>query len=157
TDAARSDLQPPALLDVSGVCVSFGGIVALDGLSLDVPEGRITGLIGPNGAGKTTLFNCVSRLYDCQRGRIRFGGTDITRLPRHRVAAMGMGRTFQNLALFDSLSVMDNVLVGQHSRLRSGWLAHALRLPRVAREERDAHARALELLQLLELDSVAGV
>src|ERR1044072_2725209 len=87
----------PPLLRVENVRVRFGGIRALDGVSFGVAPGRIVGLIGPNGAGKTTLFNCISRLYDCQRGEISFAGTSLLSLPRHRVAALGIGRTFQNL------------------------------------------------------------
>src|SRR5947207_1316195 len=104
------------LLTVSDVGVSFGGIVALDAISFDVHAGQITGLIGPNGAGKTTLFNCLTRLYDCERGRIVFDGTDLTRLPSHRVVELGIARTFQNVALFGSMSVLDNVMVGRHCR-----------------------------------------
>ena len=87
-----------ALLSVQEVCVRFGGIVALDGVSFDVPEGKIVGLIGPNGAGKTTLFNCVSRLYECDSGEILFGGRSLRRIARHGIAALGIGRTFQNLS-----------------------------------------------------------
>src|SRR5205085_6670751 len=101
-----------ALLRVQDVAVRFGGIVALDGVSFDVAPGRIVGLIGPNGAGKTTLFNCISRLYECDRGSIAFDGVSLRDVPRHRVASLGIGRTFQNLALFRTMSVLDNVMVG---------------------------------------------
>ncbi len=104
------------LLSVRDVVVRFGGIVALDGVSFDVGAGQIGGLIGPNGAGKTTLFNCLSRLYECERGSIEFDGHALLELPRHRIAALGIGRTFQNLALFGSMSVLDNVLAGRHCR-----------------------------------------
>ena len=143
------------LLDVRDVSVRFGGIVALDGVSFCVEPGSIVGLIGPNGAGKTTLFNCLSRLYECDRGEIVFDGAPLLPLPRHRVAGLGIGRTFQNVALFHSMSVLENVLVGGHCRGRSGFLANALRLPRVAPEEAASHARARELLELLELTPVA--
>jgi branched-chain amino acid transport system ATP-binding protein len=144
------------LLCVQGVAVRFGGIVALDGVSFDVMPGEIVGLIGPNGAGKTTLFNCLSRLYECERGEISFAGRPLGRVARHRVAELGIGRTFQNLALFRSMTVLENVLVGQHCRTRSGFLRNALRTPLVAGEERDAAARARELIALLGLDAVAG-
>ena len=143
------------LLDVRDVAVRFGGIVALDGVSFAVDEGSIVGLIGPNGAGKTTLFNCLSRLYTCDRGDILFNGASLLALPRHRIAALGIGRTFQNVALFGSMSVRHNVLVGRHSRSRSGFLANALRLPRVAAEEEASGHKAEALIEMLGLGSVA--
>jgi branched-chain amino acid transport system ATP-binding protein len=145
-----------ALLRVQDVAVRFGGIVALDGVSFDVAPGRIVGLIGPNGAGKTTLFNCVSRLYECDRGEIAFGGASLLKVPRHGVAALGIGRTFQNLALFRTMSVLDNVMVGRHCRSRGGFFANALRLPYAMRSERAAAEKAYELLALLGLEACAG-
>ena len=144
-----------ALLRVQDVAVRFGGIVALDGVSFDVAPGRIVGLIGPNGAGKTTLFNCISRLYPCDRGDIAFDGTSLLGVPRHRVAGLGIGRTFQNLALFRSMSVLDNVMVGRHCRMRGGFFANALRLPYAVRADRAARDKARELLALLELERFA--
>jgi branched-chain amino acid transport system ATP-binding protein len=143
------------LLEVRDVAVRFGGIVALDGVSFAVEEGSIVGLIGPNGAGKTTLFNCLSRLYPCDRGDILFDGASLLALPRHRIAALGIGRTFQNVALFGSMSVRQNVLVGRHSRSRSGFFANALRLPRVAVEEKASGHKAEALIEMLGLGSVA--
>src|SRR5437762_10847217 len=125
-----------ALLSVRDVSVRFGGIVALDKLSFDVEAGSIVGLIGPNGAGKTTLFNCLSRLYTPQRGDVRFRGRSLLARAPHRIAELGIGRTFQNLALFPTLSVLQNVMIGVHSRTRSDFLSNALRLPWVGREER---------------------
>jgi len=145
-----------ALLRVQDVGVRFGGIVALDGVSFDVMPGEIVGLIGPNGAGKTTLFNCLSRLYECDRGDIWFGDARLGGLPRHRVAALGIGRTFQNLALFRSMTVLDNVMVGRHCRSRGGFFANALRLPFARREEAAVQAKARELVGLLGLAAVAG-
>ena len=144
------------MLRVQNVGVRFGGIVALDDVSFDVPAGRIVGLIGPNGAGKTTLFNCLSRLYECGSGDILFDGSSLLQVPRHRVAAIGIGRTFQNLALFRTMSVLENVQVGRHCRTRSGFFRNFLRPPGVAREERDTSERAHALIRLLELESVAG-
>jgi branched-chain amino acid transport system ATP-binding protein len=144
-----------ALLRVQDVAVRFGGIVALDGVSFDVPPGRIVGLIGPNGAGKTTLFNCISRLYPCERGDITFAGRSLLGVPRHRIAGLGIGRTFQNLALFRTMSVLENVMVGRHSRSRGGFFAAALRLPYAARADAEARDRARALLALLELERVA--
>ncbi len=143
------------LLSVKDVTVRFGGIVALDGVSFEVQRGEVCGLIGPNGAGKTTLFNCLSRLYAYQRGDIVFEGRSITDLPTHRIAALGMGRTFQNLALFRSLSVRANVMVGAHARSSAGFVASALRLPRVGAEERRLRERAGEIMDYLGLASVA--
>ena len=144
------------MLRVQNVDVHFGGIVALDDVSFDVPSGNIVGLIGPNGAGKTTLFNCLSRLYQCGSGDILFDGSSLLAVPRHRVALIGIGRTFQNLALFRTMTVLENIMVGRHCRTQSGFFANALRLPVVAREEDATHDRAQALLRLLDLESVAG-
>jgi branched-chain amino acid transport system ATP-binding protein len=145
------------MLGVSGVTVRFGGIVALDGVSFDVPRGQICGLIGPNGAGKTTLFNCLSRLYEFQSGSIVFDGTSLAGVAPHRMAELGIGRTFQNLALFGTMSVLDNVMVGRHCRTSSGFLANALRLPSVKTEAARTAVRAHELVRFMELDAVMGV
>jgi branched-chain amino acid transport system ATP-binding protein len=144
-----------ALLRVQGVAVRFGGIVALDGVSFDVAAGSIVGLIGPNGAGKTTLFNCVSRLYECERGDIVFGGASLLQVPRHRVAALGIGRTFQNLALFGTMSVLDNIAAGHHCRMHGGFFANALRLPYAVRADAQARDKAGRLLALLGLEAFA--
>jgi len=144
-----------ALLVVEDLCVRFGGIVALDSVSFEIGTRQIAGLIGPNGAGKTTLFNCISRLYESERGRIGFDRIELLRVPRHRIAALGIGRTFQNLALFGRMTVLDNIMVGRHCRTRSGFLANSLRLPSVSAEARLTAARAHELAQFLDLDSVA--
>ena len=140
---------------MQNVGVRFGGIVALDDVSFDVSAGRIVGLIGPNGAGKTTLFNCLSRLYECGSGEILFDGSSLLRIPRYRVAAIGIGRTFQNLALFRTMTVLDNVMVGSHSRTGTGFFVNALRLPVVAREAQATHEKAQALLRLLDLESLA--
>jgi branched-chain amino acid transport system ATP-binding protein len=144
-----------ALLSVRDLCVRFRGITALDGVSFDVRRGQIAGLIGPNGAGKTTLFNCLSRLYGYGEGRITFDGRPLEDVSRHQVAGLGMGRTFQNLALFASMTVLDNIKVGRHPRTRKGFLANALRLPGVAEEEADSTRRANELVRFLGLEAVA--
>ena len=143
-----------ALLTIDGVTVRFGGIVALDGVSFDVQPGQVCALIGPNGAGKSTLFNCLSRLYRFSAGSIQFDGRPLVDVPRHGMAAAGIGRTFQNLALFRTMTVRDNVLVGCHAAHRSGFFKTALRLPSVARQEARAVARADELMGFLELESV---
>src|ERR1700739_2608552 len=152
-----ADLLQPGqpLLAIRGVKVRFGGVIALGGVSFDVAYSQICGLIGPNGSGKTTLFNCISGIYRYQEGDISFEGNSLKGTPRHRMAGLGIGRTFQNVALFRNLSVRDNVLVGAHHLGRSGFVANALRLPNARREERDSTARLDLLLDLLDLRSVA--
>ena len=147
--------SPGALLSVRAVSVRFGGIVALDGVSFDVAPGQIVGLIGPNGAGKTTLFNCLSRLYVPDQGDILFEGRSILRQPRHAIPRIGVGRTFQNVALFDRMSVIDNIKVGCHSRTSTGFLTNALRLPRSEPEERRITERAEELARFMDVEAHA--
>lgn len=144
-----------ALLDVRDVRLSFGGLQALDGPSLTVAEREVVGLIGPNGAGKTSLFNCVSGLYHPQSGSILVDGTEVRGLPRHRIAGLGVGRTFQNLGLLPTQTVLDNVLAGGHRTTRAGWWATALALPHVRLSESTLRDRARELLVELDLDEVA--
>ncbi len=129
--------------------------MALDGVSFEMRAGQIVGLIGPNGAGKTTLFNCVSRIYSPDHGDLLFEGRSILRAAPHRIAALGMGRTFQNVALFPTMTVLQNVMVGVHSRTRSDFLSNALRLPWVSREEQEIRDAALELIAFLDLAAVA--
>ncbi|WP_304304080.1 ABC transporter ATP-binding protein [Pseudacidovorax intermedius] len=143
------------LLRIEGLSVRFGGIVALDGVGFDVAAGQVCGLIGPNGAGKSTLFNCLSRLYGWQAGRIEFAGRSLATLPRHRMAALGIGRTFQNLALFASMTVRENVRVGTHTHQHAGFLRDALRLPGVRQLEAEAEVRTEEFIALLDLGAVA--
>ena len=143
------------LLDVRDIAVRFGGIVALDGISFTIEKGQILGLIGPNGAGKTTLFNCVSRLYTPNRGDILFEGRSTLTRPAHRIAEIGIARTFQNLALFGPQSVIDNVRIGGHARSRSDFVSDALRLPWIWQREAAATETAWSLLKLLDLENVA--
>ena len=150
---ADSDVAP--LLEVREVALRFGGIVALDGVSFTIEPGQILGLIGPNGAGKTTLFNCVSRLYTPNRGDILFEGRSIIDRPPHRIAEIGIGRTFQNLALFAPQSVLDNVRIGGHAHSRSDFVSDTLRLPWVRRNEAALTETAWSLLRLLDLEDVA--
>jgi branched-chain amino acid transport system ATP-binding protein len=150
-------MTPPAdasLLAVRDITMRFGGIVALDGVSFEMTAGQIVGLIGPNGAGKTTLFNCLNRLYTPQQGDILFEGRSVLGTTPHRIAEMGIGRTFQNLALFSTMSVLDNVMVGVHSRTRSDFASNALKLPWVGHEERIARDTAMELIAFLGLEPV---
>jgi len=151
-----SSAQRAELLRIDGVTVRFGGITALDKVSFSVASGHIVGLIGPNGAGKTTLFNCLSRLYAFSEGAILFEGRSLLATPAHGIAAAGIGRTFQNLALFRTMTVRQNVLLGGHCRTRSGFFANALRLPWVRREEQALEAHVDELVELLDLRSVAA-
>jgi branched-chain amino acid transport system ATP-binding protein len=144
------------ILSVRHISMRFGGIVALDDVSFDMGAGHIVGLIGPNGAGKTTLFNCVSRLYTPNEGDLVFEGKSIIRDSPHHVAALGIGRTFQNLALFPSMTVLQNVMVGVHARTRSDFLSNALRLPAVTREERMMRDAAMEVIGFLGLERVAA-
>ncbi len=143
-----------ALLEVEEIGVRFGGVVALDGLSFSIEQGQICALIGPNGAGKTTLFNVISRLYEPDRGELRFSSEDLLSLPPHRIAGLGIARTFQNLALVPGLSVVDNVMVGAHSRTDGGFVTSMLGLP-VVRRERALRAEAMDILDRLGLAAVA--
>src|SRR5262245_9810183 len=147
--------RPEPLLTCANVRVRFGGIVALDGVSLEVPRGQIVGIIGPNGAGKTTLFNCISRLYSVESGDITFENQSLLPQPTHKIAGLGIARTFQNVALFESLSVRDNVLVGTHCRAGSGFAGDALRLA-AAGQNSESHDRVEELLDALDLDRDAN-
>jgi len=131
-----------ALLTVEHITRRFGGVVALDDVSLSLPEREIAGLIGPNGAGKTTLFNVITRLYRPNFGRVEFEGRDLIRLRAHRIVRLGIARTFQNVVLFPRMTVLENVLVGAHSRM------HPF-------SERKGRARALETLEYLKLDPLA--
>jgi branched-chain amino acid transport system ATP-binding protein len=132
-----------ALLSVEDVTRRFGGIVALDQVSLAADEGTVTGLIGPNGAGKTTLFNVLTRLYRADAGSVVFDGTDLLRTPPYRMVRRGVARTFQNVVLFPTMTVTENVLVGAHARMRPFG-------------ERKARSEALETLEYLGLTRFAG-
>ncbi len=153
--APNHPMTKAPLLAVRDVAVRFGGIVALDGISFELPEGQILGLIGPNGAGKTTLFNCLSRLYTPSSGDILFEGRSILDRSAHRIARIGIGRTFQNVALFPHLTVLDNIMIGAHSRSRSDFVSDALRLPWVRRGEVELERAARGLADDLELRGVA--
>ena len=154
TPAPAPGTDPETLLQVEKVTMRFGGILALEAVSFSVKANRILGLIGPNGAGKTTLFNCLSRLYTPSEGIIRFAGQPILQLSPYQIAGLGIGRTFQNLALFSRLSVLDNIKIGVHNRTRTDYLSNALRLPWAGREEREITASALELIEFLGLQAV---
>jgi len=145
------------LLRISNVTVRFGAIVALNEVSFDVKQGEILGLIGPNGAGKTTLFNCLSRLADVESGSIELEGRSLLSVPRHDIAKVGIGRTFQHCALFESMTVLENVMVGFHVRGKGGYLADSLRTPGLVKSERTARDQARALIDRMQLTAVADV
>jgi branched-chain amino acid transport system ATP-binding protein len=144
-----------ALLSLEDLHLSFGGVTALAGVSLGVNAGDFFAIIGPNGAGKTSIFNCISGIYTPTQGRIVFDGRDITHLRPHERAKLGIARTFQNIALFKGMTVLDNVKIGRHIHLRSGVLACGLYYGKAVREEL-AHRATLErdIIDLLELQDI---
>jgi len=139
------------LLDVRGLRKEFGGLVAVSDVDFTIPRGSIRSLIGPNGAGKTTFFNMITGVYKPTAGRVLLDGEDITALPPHTVTQRGIGRTFQNIRLFQEMTAIENVLVGMHCRLKTGIVGGVIRPPRARREEREAHKRARELLEYCSL------
>ena len=143
------------LLEVRDVVVRFGGLTALDHVSFDMACGEIRGLIGPNGSGKTTLFNCISNIYRCHSGEIVMRGKRTCNVPRHRMAALGLGRTFQNVALFSTMTVRDNILVGGHHLGRTGWVAGCLGVGQSRLEEQGLATRLERLLELMDLEDDA--
>jgi branched-chain amino acid transport system ATP-binding protein len=142
------------LLDVRDVTVHFGGIVALNGLSFDIESGQICGLIGPNGAGKTTMFNVLSRIYQPTSGRVVFDDIELLERPAHAIAKVGIARTFQNLALFPSMTLLENVMVGAYSTGSVGFVRAILRIS-PWREETETREFAYHLLQQLDLAPLA--
>jgi branched-chain amino acid transport system ATP-binding protein len=151
----QPDARSNALLSVRGISVRFGGVTALDNVSFEVGTRQICGLIGPNGAGKTTLFNCISRLYEPSAGEIRFEGEPLSRAPCNGIARLGIARTFQNLALFSTMTVRQNVRVGAHIRAQGGFFAEALKLPLARSSEREIAALADRLIEECRLETVA--
>jgi branched-chain amino acid transport system ATP-binding protein len=134
------------LVDARAIRKEFGGLVACNDIDFTVERGAIVSLIGPNGAGKTTFFNMLTGAYTPTSGEIVFDGRDIVGLPQHKITALGIGRTFQNIRLFGAMTALENVLVGMHSRLRSGLFRSLARTPLQRREEKDGRAQARELL-----------
>ena len=143
----------PNIFEARGITKVFGGLVAVSAVDFDIPERSIVSLIGPNGAGKTTLFDMVSGLLRPTAGSFVFLGKDITRLGAHKRARMGIGRTFQNIRLFGTMSALDNVLAGMHTRIEGGIVGSILRTPKVRREEEEARQKALDLLRFVGLRS----
>jgi branched-chain amino acid transport system ATP-binding protein len=145
-----------ALLEIDEVCLRFGGVVALDGVSASVGEGEVLAVIGPNGAGKTSLLNCLSGVYRPQRGSVRLGGTELLGRRPAAIAALGVARTFQNLGLFGRLDVVENLLLGRHLHMRSGFVAGLAWLGRARREDRENRAAVAGVVDLLGLGQYAG-
>jgi branched-chain amino acid transport system ATP-binding protein len=145
-----------ALLEAQQVSKAFGGLIAVNDVEFALEPGMIASLIGPNGAGKTTLFNMITGLYPPSRGQIVFDGGDITGLRPHRITALGIGRTFQTIRLFNTMTVEENVLAAMHCRLIGSWLGAVLKSPWVQREEREARHHAADLLAYVGLHGRAG-
>ncbi len=145
--ATRNGDSDGAILTAGAVRKEFGGLVAVNDVDFTIPRRAIVSLIGPNGAGKTTFFNMLTGVYKPTSGQIVFDGTDVTGKPPHAVTELGVGRTFQNIRLFQQMTALENVLVGMHARLKGGILGSIFGMPRVRREERDARERARELLR----------
>ncbi|WP_425474457.1 ABC transporter ATP-binding protein [Solirubrobacter pauli] len=148
----ESDAQP---LVVEGLGVRFGGLAALSDVSFTVEPGSLHALIGPNGAGKSTCLNVLSGVYAASQGSVRYGGRELTRLRPHRIAALGIARTFQNIALSARVSVLDNLLVARHRRMRAGFVGDGLRLPSARRERAEHERRVREIAALIGLDDLA--
>jgi branched-chain amino acid transport system ATP-binding protein len=147
--------EAPLALGASGITVQFGGLVAVSDVTFLIPEGGIVSLIGPNGAGKTTFFNVLTGLYKPTTGLVHLGGEDITGLAPHLIAAKGLGRTFQNIRLFGLMTAAENVMVAMHSKTKAGLLATIFASPGQRREEREARARAQELLDFVGIGASA--
>lgn len=143
------------VLEAADMTIRFGGLVALEDVTVDVPEWEIVGLIGPNGAGKTTLFNCVTGLYQPDTGIVKHRGLDISLLPTHRRISRGIGRTFQNIGLIRGLSVLENCLVAQHSRIGYGAVGGMFGAPRSYAEEHRLRTYAMEVLDFFDLTYLA--
>lgn len=140
------------ILEIKNLSISFGGLRAVDKLNLEVKRGEIRGLIGPNGAGKTTLFNLISGVYKPDEGNIFFDGVDLTKLRPYQIAELGIARTFQNLEIFNSMTVLENVMVGMHYHLKTGFFGSCLNWGRAKREEEEARGKAFEILKFMGLE-----
>jgi branched-chain amino acid transport system ATP-binding protein len=154
TEASRKIAAASIQLSVADVSKHFGGVTAVDGVTVDVPKGRILSIIGPNGAGKTSLLNMISGFYKPDTGRIVLEGRDITRRPPSQIAALGVARTFQNIALFGGLTVLDNLMLGRHVRMRSGVLSCVLYWGLAQREEIRHRAACEEIIEFLKLQDL---
>jgi branched-chain amino acid transport system ATP-binding protein len=154
--AGLTGAQQEFALDARRISISFGGLVAVDDVSFTIPRESIVSLIGPNGAGKTTFFNILTGLYTPTTGSVVLGGRDVTGLPPHQVASLGLARTFQNIRLFNLMTAEENVMVAMHSHLKSGIVGTVLRTPRQRREEREARDQAGALLEFVGIAHTAN-
>ena len=144
-----------ALLEIRELSVRFGGVVALDRVSFTVDAGDVVALIGPNGAGKTTLFNVITRVYRPSGGSVSVGGVPVSRMSPHHVVRHGLARTFQNVALFKSMTVLENVIVGDHIKTKSGWLESSVPMPSAVNAEAASRRRAMDMIDFVGLSGVA--
>jgi branched-chain amino acid transport system ATP-binding protein len=142
-----------SLYNATDIVKAFGGLVAVDGVSFDIPEGKIVSIIGPNGAGKTTFFNILTGLYKPTSGRLEFAGKDVTRKRPDQITHAGVARTFQNIRLFGTMTATENVMVGEHARMKAGLFGSIFRPPWVLKEEVDVRGRAHELLDYVGIKS----
>jgi branched-chain amino acid transport system ATP-binding protein len=141
------------LFRIDNICLQFGGLKAVDSVSFEVQKGEIFTIIGPNGAGKTSIFNLISRLYEPTSGKLWFEGRDITEVPPHKIAAMGIARTFQNIELFDNATLLQNLLVGRHCHSKTQLWQEILFLPNVRKAEREHRRLAEEIIEFLDLQA----
>ena len=151
----QRDLDKTPVLEVSHLGIDFGGLTAVDDFNLTIGRTEIAGLIGPNGAGKTTIFNLLTKVYQPTRGTIMVDGIDTNSMNTAQVNKLGVARTFQNIRLFDNLSVEDNVKLGMHNQINYGMFSGIMRLPSYWKQERIAHERAMELLSIFDMEDLA--
>ena len=149
TAPVRDAAAPPLSMHADAITIKFGGLTAVRSVDFTIPEQSIVSLIGPNGAGKTTFFNVLTGLYRPTTGRVYLGERDVTGLPPHRIADLGLARTFQNIRLFNLMTAEENVLVAMHSHMKSGVFGTVLKTPRQRREEREGREYARELLEFV--------
>ena len=156
TFVREQDQGKQPVLDVRNLGIDFGGLTAVDNFNITIGPTEISGLIGPNGAGKTTIFNLLTGVYQPTRGSVLVNGIDIKGMPVHKVNKLGIARTFQNIRLFDNMSVEDNVRIGLHNQVRYGMLSGIFRMPGYWRGEREMHERALDLLSIFDMQDLAN-
>ncbi|SKA15499.1 branched-chain amino acid transport system ATP-binding protein [Enhydrobacter aerosaccus] len=142
-----------SFFSVEGISLQFGGLKAVDNVSFDIAQGEVFTIIGPNGAGKTSIFNLISRLYDSTSGKLVFEGQDITQVPAHRIARLGIARTFQNIELFENATMLANLLVGRHCHTTTNLLSEMLFLPGVRRAEKAHRRKVEEVIEFLDLQA----